>query len=279
MQTCTQNPPRPFWRAAGEASAAHSLSLRWCLGRSRAWGAGTEFREPAPGEKRCSAGRVVRRLGPCSLPSRGSGRAFPGGAGAHTMYLVSVGGVGDEKRRKHCAPSPDLTGEPHLQHPDKPPEGSRAWLPGLTGSGMGSSHLTDRRPSYLAANGATQPSPRSGGGASSACSHPLSPGPWGSALLAQEAPVCWAAGLPHGTGPWGSLTFSGPSLGQKAAVCLAPLGQGWAGKQPSPAPTSEAHSSCSKAARGSRGTRNLPEHPRGEEPHLWPRVGNAKGHT
>lgn len=157
----------------------------------------------------------------------------------HVPRICGGGGVGDEKRQKHCAPSPDLTGEPHLQHPDKPPEGSRAWLPGLTGSGMGSSHLTDRRPSYLTANGATQPSPRSGGRASSTCSHPLSPGPWGSALLAQEAPVGWAAGLPHGAGLRGSLTFSGPSLGQKAAVCLAPLGQGWAGKQPSPAPTSE----------------------------------------
>ena len=93
MQTCTQNPPRPFWRAAGEASAAHSLSLRWCLGRSRAWGAGTEFREPAPGEKRCSAGRVVRRLGPCSLPSRGSGRAFPGGAGPHTLPTAPLPSV------------------------------------------------------------------------------------------------------------------------------------------------------------------------------------------
>ena len=75
-----------------------------------------------------------------------------------------------------------------------------------------------------------------------------------------------ATGPPHGAGLRGSLTFSGPSLGQEAAVCLAPPGQGWAGKRPSPAPASEAHSSRSKAAHGSSGMKSSLSTPRVRSP-------------
>lgn len=153
--------------------------------------------------------RVRRGRGLASRPRRGSGRALLGGAGAPHAYLVSVGGVGMKRDKDGSAVLPALTSPVSptcsTPTPDKPPEGSRARLPGLTGPSMGLSHLTDHCPAHPAANGATQPSPRSGGRASSACSRPLSPGPWGSPLLAQEAPVCWSNWSSPGCGSEGLL--------------------------------------------------------------------------
>lgn len=147
--------------------------------------------------------RVGRRPGPCLPALWGFQEGLTQGSWSPTLCTSFLwGGVRVKRDKDGSAVLPALTSQVSptcsTLTPDKLPEGSRARLPGLTGPSMGSSHLTDRCPSYPAANGTTQPSPRSGGRASSACSHPLSPEPWGSPLLAQEAPVCWS----NWSSPW-----------------------------------------------------------------------------
>lgn len=80
----------------GRGQSSGSLHPRKKDAQLKGWGEGWG---PAPCPAGVLGGPSLGELGPAPC----------------TSYLQGVGG---EKRRRHCAPSPDLPGEPHLQHPN-----------------------------------------------------------------------------------------------------------------------------------------------------------------